>query len=228
MAFGDLLIKKATEKVADVAGKGFAFAEKAKNQVEKHQAAIEAAVYIDDDTAVHGYIDGEILPKDTNAKQFNIGKEKLVVFDDFAPKQLCIKTKKRWLYEIPLIDIVSFKIKESKMTEHDNYDYADYTWELGLASGDLLTIKKSIDMRKDGNSFGLERENRAIFAVGAIMFNFIDKISDGATKLWVNEYYNTDIFNNNGEISIDCYEKMNQWYEEYSKNFTERVKNLSE
>jgi len=110
MGFGDLL-KKATDTAVAV-----------KNQFEKHQAEMEAAVYLPDDTETHGYIDGNILPKDTNKKKFSIdiNNRKIIVFDDFAPKQFCVTTKKRWLYEIPLNDVVSFKIKSSEITaSHD-------------------------------------------------------------------------------------------------------------
>ncbi len=218
MGFGDLL-KKATDTAVAV-----------KNQFEKHQAEMEAAVYISDETEKHGYIDGEILPKDTNKKQFSIDndKDKIIVFDDFAPKQLCITTKKRWLYEIPLSDIVSFKIKESKITEHDNHDYAEYTWEIGLASGNVLTISNNISTYKDDAYLKYGWEQESVYAVQYIINNFIRKINDDETKLWVNEFYGTDIFKENGEFPVESYDKMINWYKAKSDNWIERLKNYNE
>jgi len=215
MGFGDLL-KKATDTAVAV-----------KNQFEKHQAEMEAAVYLPDDTETHGYIDGNILPKDTNKKKFSIdiNNRKIIVFDDFAPKQFCVTTKKRWLYEIPLNDVVSFKIKSSEITEHENHDYADYIWELGLASGDMLTISNNIRTYKDDGYLKYNLEQEAVYEVQYIILTFIKIINDNITKAWVNEFYSTDIFKENGELSPESHDTMLNWYKAKLDNWKERLEN---
>lgn len=144
-----------------------------------------------------GSIEGDTISGNADYCMDN-KNNRIVVWSGYSKKYVC---------EYKYSDITEFKLQEYSNSNIPGSRLDFYTFQITLASGEKLSLKKTryVYEEKDNIKTAIEREDKSQLRI--IILAFVLVIKDKATKKWINEFFESDdllpLFDESGKFSTD-------------------------
>lgn len=187
------------------------------------------AVFLDNIIA-DGSIKGDALPAVKGLAYFSINTEEqsIIVYESVAGS---LKTKNKLITKIPLSEIVMFKALKKERKDFSSFTMFTYESEISCALGDKYILHQGWNQRFEETSYSIKDEMNGVISLNTVLMLFVSKITDNATKQWVNEIYaereTEPVFDEEGNVDLDKFLTMhNEWFASKKAEWENRLKSV--